>query len=200
MMQCGLFVTAGSLRATPVQGIFTHFIRAEDPDMTSGRLDEELRRMNTIAGQITPRCLVLFNESFAGTNEREGSEIGYQITRALLDAQIRVLFVTHRYGFADRFRRENPAGTLFLRAERGPDGHRNYQLAVNDPLPTSYGEDLYNRLGGWLDEDKALTVPESFLSGQNEQWWRAPIPRCRSRPDASFSGPGRPRSARSWPR
>ena len=86
MMQCGLFVTAGSYRADVTRGIFTHFIREEDPGMTSGRLDDELRRMSAIAGQIRPHCLMLFNESFAGTNEREGSEIGYQVVRALLDA------------------------------------------------------------------------------------------------------------------
>jgi hypothetical protein len=158
MMQCGLFVTAASFRAVPVQRIFTHFIREEDPGMSSGRLDEELSRMSTIAGQITPHCLMLFNESFAGTNEREGSEIGYQVTRALLDADIRVFFVSHRFAFADRFRRErfrpeDGGSTLFLRAGRGPDGHRNYKLTVRVPLPTSYGEDLYHRLGGWLEED-----------------------------------------------
>jgi MutS domain V len=158
MMQCGLFVTAGSFRAAPVPRIFTHFIREEDPGMTSGRLDEELTRMNTIAGQITPYCLMLFNESFAGTNEREGSEIGYQVTRALLDAGVRVFFVSHRFAFADRFRRENPGSALFLRAGRRPDGHRNYKLTVSDPLPTSYGEDLYTRLGGWLDEDGTATA------------------------------------------
>jgi hypothetical protein len=155
MMQCGLFVTAASFRAAPVPRIFTHFIREEDPAMTSGRLDEELTRMSTIAGQITPHCLMLFNESFAGTSEREGSEIGYQVTRALLDAGIRVFFVSHRFAFADRFRRENAGSTLFLRAGRGPDGHRNFKLTASDPLPASYGEDLYYRLGGWLDEDNA---------------------------------------------
>jgi hypothetical protein len=30
------------------------------------------------------------------------------------------------------------------------------KLTANAPLPASYGEDLYYRLGGWLDEDKAL--------------------------------------------
>ena len=39
MMQCGLFVTAGSYRANVTRGIFTHFIREEDAGMTSGRLD-----------------------------------------------------------------------------------------------------------------------------------------------------------------
>jgi MutS domain V len=156
MMQCGLFVTAQSYQANAAPGTFTHFIRQEDPDMTSGRLDDELRRMSAIADQIRPYCLMLFNESFAGTNEREGSEIGYQVVRALLDAQVKVFFVTHRFDFAERFRRQSAPPTLFLRAQRRPDGSRNYKLAVKDPLPTSFGEDLYYQLGGWLDEDKAL--------------------------------------------
>ena len=86
--------------------------------MTSGRLDDELRRMSGIAGQLTPRSLILFNESFAGTNEHEGSEIGYQIVRALLDADVRIFFVTHRFSFADRIRRQPVRSSLFLRAER----------------------------------------------------------------------------------
>ena len=81
MMQCRLFVTARSYRANVTRGIFTHFIREEDAGMTSGRLDDELRRMSAIAGQIEPHCLMLFNESFAGTNECEGSEIGWRRTR-----------------------------------------------------------------------------------------------------------------------
>jgi len=153
MMQCGLFVTAASYRADTAHGIFTHFIREEDPGMTSGRLDDELRRMSATADQIGPHCIMLFNESFAGTNEREGSEIGYQVARALLDEQVKVFFVTHRFEFAERFHREHPRAALFLRAERGPDGHRNYKLAVKEPLPTSFGEDLYYQLGGWLEED-----------------------------------------------
>jgi len=78
----------------------------------------------------------------------EGSEIGYQVVRALLDAQVKVFFVSHRFDFAERFHREYARSTLFLRAERQPDGRRNYKLAVKEPLPTSFGEDLYYRLGG----------------------------------------------------
>jgi hypothetical protein len=156
MMQCGLFVTAKSYQADVACGIFTHFIREEDSSMTSGRLDDELKRMSAIAGQAGPHALILFNESFAGTNEREGAEIGYQVVRALLEAQIRVFFVTHRYALADRFHSEHPQVTLFLRAERQPDGRRNYKLSVKDPLPTSFGEDIYYRLGGWLEEDRSF--------------------------------------------
>jgi len=157
MMQCGLFVTAQAYRASVASEIFTHFTREEDSDMTSGRLDDELRRMSVIASRLTPHSLMLFNESFAGTNEHEGSEIGYQIVRALLDADVKVCFVTHRFSFADRFRRQHARSSLFLRAERLADGRRTYKLAVKDPLPTSHGEDLYYRLGRWLDEDEVPT-------------------------------------------
>jgi hypothetical protein len=169
MMQCGLFVTAQSYRASVSRGVFTHFIREEDAGMTSGRLDEELRRMSAIADQIKPHCLMLFNESFAGTNEREGSEIGRQVVRALLDEQVRVFFVTHRFDFAESFRRQQAGSTLFLRAERQPDGRRDYKLLVNEPLPTSFGEDLYYRLGGWLDEDIAFPPAVAGATSNGDQ-------------------------------
>lgn len=152
MMQCGMFVVADTYRASVCRGLFTHFIREEDATMTSGRLDEELARMSTIADQITPGCLVLFNESFAATNEREGSEIARQVVRALLETGTRVVYVTHLYDFAQSFLRERFASTLFLRAERELGGRRSFKLVVAEPLPTSFGEDLYLRLGGWLGE------------------------------------------------
>jgi hypothetical protein len=176
MMQCGLFVTARSYRANVASGVFTHFIRQEDASMASGRLDDELRRMSAIADHIGPHCLMLFNESFAGTNEREGSEIGYQVARALLDADIKVFFVTHRFDVADRFHRQQARSTLFLRAGRQPDGRRTYKLTVKEPLPTSYGEDLYWRLGAWLDEDEALTPAASTAAREGE-----PDPDSRAR-------------------
>ena len=64
-----------------------------------------------------------------------------------------MFFVTHRFEFAERYLRQHSGSALFLRAERGPGGRRNYKLTTREPLPTSYGEDLYYQLGGWLDED-----------------------------------------------
>jgi DNA mismatch repair ATPase MutS len=78
-----MFVTARSPQASVSQQVFTHFIREEDREMVSGRLDEELSRMSALADHIRPASLVLFNESFAATNEREGSEIGRQVVRVL---------------------------------------------------------------------------------------------------------------------
>ena len=149
MMQCGMFVTARSLRASLVRRVFTHFIREEDAEMISGRLDEELTRMSSIADHVSRHDLILFNESFAATNEREGSEIGRQIVRALLEDKGRIFFVSHQFDFAHSFYRQQPGTTLFLRAPRQPDGRRTYKLTPAEPLPTSYGQDIYHRIGGW---------------------------------------------------
>jgi hypothetical protein len=65
----------------------------------------------------------------------------------------------------DRFLREVSA-TVLLASLDDPDQIRyrqqvlaDYQLAVKDPLPTSFGEDLYHRLGGWLEEDRPSCGP-----------------------------------------
>jgi len=35
---------------------------------------------------------------------------------------------------------------VFLRAERRADGERTFKLREGEPLQTSFGEDLYNRI------------------------------------------------------
>jgi hypothetical protein len=35
---------------------------------------------------------------------------------------------------------------IFLRAERQADGARTFKLIEGEPLQTSFGEDLYNRI------------------------------------------------------
>lgn len=146
MMQAGMFTGAQSLRASVCDGIFTHYKREEDAAMEGGKLDEELSRMSAIAGQITRHSILVCNESFAATNEREGSQIARQVIRAMLREQIRVFFVTHMYDLAHSFHAENAVGALFLRAERRPDGQRTFRLIEGEPLPTSYGEDSYRRI------------------------------------------------------
>lgn len=80
--------------------IFTHFSRREDVAMNSGRLDEEMKRVNNIIDQITSNSLVLFNEPFASTTEAEGSMIAENIIMALHDYGIQVFIVTHLFLFA----------------------------------------------------------------------------------------------------
>jgi DNA mismatch repair ATPase MutS len=150
MLQCGMFVSASSYRASVRTAVFTHFGREEDASMRSGRLDDELRRMDAIVDAMSRDALVLFNESFAGTNEREGSEIGRQMVRALLERGVSVMFVTHQFDLAAGLASSMGETARFLRAERAPDGKPRFKLLVAGPLPTSFAVDVYRRIGGFV--------------------------------------------------
>lgn len=144
MLQCGLFVTADAFTASLRTGLFTHHRREEDRSMRSGKFDEELARMDAIAEAVRPGGIILFNESFAATNEREGSDVARQIVTALLDSGICVVFVTHMFEFARAFLDDDRV--CFLRAERGADGARSFRLQTAKPLAESFGRDLYERI------------------------------------------------------
>jgi len=154
MMQCGMFVTAESFSADICRSLFTHYKREEDATMTSGKFDEELARMSGIADTLTPDSLLLFNESFAATNEREGSEIARQIVHALLETRVKIFFVTHLYEFAHAFWEDKLDGALFLRAERQVNGQRTFKLLPGEPLETSFGVDLYKEIFDGASHDR----------------------------------------------
>lgn len=148
LMQAGVFVGAHTFQSSICEGVFTHFKREEDSTLERGKLDEELARMSDIVDHITPTSLLLCNESFAATNEREGSQIARQVIDAMLDANIKVVFVTHMFDLASGYHERSPSAALFLRAERGTEGARPYVLTEGPPLPTSYGADSYERIFG----------------------------------------------------
>lgn len=104
--------------------------------------------MSEIVDRIRPGCVLLCNESFAATNEREGSEIGRQVVCALVEAGVKVLLVTHLFDLASRLGADGAGRTLFLRAEREGDGRRTFKVREGEPLPTSDGEDSYRRIFG----------------------------------------------------
>lgn len=116
--------------------------------MESGKLDEELARMNEITVHITPHSLILFNESFAATNDREGSEISRQVVTALVEAGCKIYAVTHLYGFAHQMFESARNHAVFLRTERGDKGQRPFRILPGEPLATSYGGDLYHEVFG----------------------------------------------------
>lgn len=141
MAQCGMFVAANQMSVPIRLGIFSHFKKEEDAAMRSGKLDEELARMDEIAEHLDEGSMVLFNESFAATNEREGSEICRQITMALHDNAIEVFSVTHLYTYATAFLRID--GVQYLKAQRLDTGARSFRIVPGEPEKTAFGDDLY---------------------------------------------------------
>jgi hypothetical protein len=153
MMQSGMFVAATRYHGNICSEVFTHFGRREDQTMESGKLDEELRRCASIVDGLQKNGLVLFNESFASTNEREGSEVARQITQALVESHIQVVFVTHLVTFANQWQDSAAPWVQCLRAERRDDGVRTFKIVEGAPLSTSFGRDVYRKIFGELGEE-----------------------------------------------
>lgn len=146
MMQSGMFVPATRFCGNLYQNIYTHFTRREDTTMNSGRLDEELKRMDRIVKTVTKDSMLLLNESFATTTEKEGSVIAMDIISALYECGITVGMVTHLLQFASDLYKKQPKHAAFLSAERKEDGTRTFHMICKEPENTSFGLDLYNEI------------------------------------------------------
>ena len=102
--------------------------------------------MNEIVEHLNESSLMLFNESFSATNEREGSEICRQITQAIIEHGIEVFSVTHLFTYAAAF--FGSSQTQFLRAQRLENNERTYRIIPGEPLETAFGMDLYEKIFG----------------------------------------------------
>lgn len=148
MMQCGMPVCAKAFVSGIFPHLFTHFTRREDSAMNSGRLDEELGRIDGIIRHLGDGSMVLLNESFATTTEEEGSGIADDVIRAMLEAGVKVLTVTHLLAFARKMYERQLPEAAFLTAQRKEDGTRTFKMIVGAPELTSFGLDLYDELIG----------------------------------------------------
>ena len=144
MTQCGMFTSGDSFVAPVRLNIFSHFRKEEHTDMNHGKFDEELTRLDRITDRLTKDSLIIFNEAFAATNEREGSEICRQVIRALVESGVEVFTVTHLYSYAAS-ELDNPEA-VFLRAERLENGERTFRIVPGEPFVTAFGEDLYKKI------------------------------------------------------
>ncbi|MBH1939797.1 hypothetical protein I5677_02675 [Mobilitalea sibirica] len=153
LMQSGMFVPAEYYCNCIYDGIFTHFTRREDTAMNSGKLDEELNRISRILDNITPNSMLLLNESFATTTEREGSQIASDVVNALYENGTNVLMVTHLFEFTKAMYEKRPEKSMFLSAERLADGTRTFRIIEKEPERTSYGLDLYKDIIGEYDSN-----------------------------------------------
>lgn len=143
MMQAGMFVLAEEFAADVRDGVFTHFVGDEDHTLSYGKLADELVRMNAVIDRIGPHGMLLCNEAFASTGERDAGRLAGPLLRALTEAGVKVVFVTHLHDYARTRHAEAHPGDLFLRAERRPDGTRTHRIVPGPPEPGGHGYDLW---------------------------------------------------------
>ncbi|MFC4372947.1 DNA mismatch repair protein [Nocardia halotolerans] len=148
MMQAGMFVIADSFEADVRDGVFTHFVTDEDRTMSHGKLVDELARMSRAVDRMRPNSVLLCNESFSSTSERDAAKIIAPLVDALLGSGVAVILVTHLYEYAHQRYQFGNTTDLFLRADHLSDGTRTFRFAPAPPGPTSHANDVFERVFG----------------------------------------------------
>ncbi|MHB1483531.1 MAG: MutS-related protein [Saccharofermentanales bacterium] len=95
--QSGLPVGANKYASAIFYNFISHFPKDEDETMSFGKLAEELTRIRKDFPMMADNALVLLNESFASTTEKEGCEIAIDFMKALSLTNSKLIFVTHIY-------------------------------------------------------------------------------------------------------
>lgn len=144
LLQAGMFVPALAFGSAIAPTVHTHFRRREDDQLSSGKLEEELVRMSEIVDRCRPGDLLLMNESFASTDEIEGTYLATEVIDALRTHGVRVAIVTHFHRLAQHYRDRGDA--TFLAAERRDDGRRTYRIVPGVPGTTSHALDIYREI------------------------------------------------------
>ena len=117
LAQNGFPVPAEEYVCPVFNSFITHFPRDEDENLNYGKLAEELSRFRRYVPRMADKALILMNESFATTTEREGAEIAADTLRALSIVKPYLFFVTHNITL-DLMRNQNERSKLQIPAMR----------------------------------------------------------------------------------
>ncbi len=147
MFQAGMFVGAEEYESSISNDMYTHFRKDEDANMNSGKLDDELKRFSSIVDMLQENTMLMCNESFSSTNEKEGTEIAIPIIDALIESNVKVFIVTHFYSIPKYYQNKKKGNNIvILQPERKEDTTRSFMMIETKLCETSYALDLYNEL------------------------------------------------------
>ena len=153
MMQLGMFVPADTAEISIADGIFTHFPTGADDTIDKGRLGEECARLRDIFEEVTPRSLVLLDESLSSTGAFEASYIAAEVLAGFSRVGCRCLFSTHLHELAaeiDRInaRTEEEGGVKIDTLVAGIEsGKRSFKIVRTKPDGKSYARDIADKYG-----------------------------------------------------
>lgn len=158
LAQLGLPVPASYAKLSAVDGIFTHFPTGAEDTIDKGRLGEECARLDEIFEEITPRSLVLLDESLSSTGSYEASYIASEILSGLSVAGCRGIFSTHLHELGMMIDDINEK-TKIQGGERIDtlvagisDGERSFKIFRQKPDGKSYARDIASKYGISFDK------------------------------------------------
>lgn len=158
MCALGMPVCAESAVISPADKVFCHFPGNSEDTINKGRLGEECQRLEEIVGKVTPRSIVLMDESLSSTGSEEAGYIAEALLVGFCTAGCRTLFSTHLHSAASRLGEINKKSaelggvkcdSLVAEIE---NGRRTFRLKREAPDGRSYAGDVARKYGLTLEE------------------------------------------------
>ncbi|MEF3303011.1 MutS-related protein [Paenibacillus sp. GYB003] len=157
LFQAGVFVPGTDARISPVDGLFAHFSEEEKPNILSGRLAEESRRLAEIFAGATRHSLILLNESLSSTSSRDSLHLAKDVVKGMRVLGCRAVYATHLLELAagaDAVNAEVPGDSLLISMVAGVEretaeeiaassaAKRTYKIKPGPPNEVSYAKDI----------------------------------------------------------
>ncbi|MCL2813186.1 MAG: hypothetical protein FWD23_01155 [Oscillospiraceae bacterium] len=100
----GLPVPAIRARLGLFANLYTHFQRYDEDLKNEGQLDTELAEMEKIVYSADQNSIILMNESFSSTGQKDAKQIACDVLSALSRVGAKVIYVTHITDMRERLR------------------------------------------------------------------------------------------------
>jgi len=145
----GAPVFAGGAEMSVGLNIHSHFTVNETHLKESGRLQDELNRLNKVIENCDNFSFVILNETFAGTNSIKALTLFEDFLHSVKKIDFRCVYVTHFHNIA--FSVEDKAAAeqeLYKRCDNliavmdNDSGVRTYKILPVKPSDTSYSKDI----------------------------------------------------------
>ncbi|MCL1792644.1 MAG: hypothetical protein FWG34_02120 [Oscillospiraceae bacterium] len=108
--RAGLPVPAAKARLSLFKNLYTHFQRYDEDLKNEGQLDTELAEMEKIVYSADSDSMILMNESFSSTGQKDAKQIACDVLSALGQIGAKTIYVTHLTDMRERLRESGNIG------------------------------------------------------------------------------------------
>lgn len=146
----GLFVTADEYEGYLFDTIFTHFPADENETLDYGRLGEEAVRVQNIVKSVTPKTLVLLNETYSSTSAEDGVYMASDLIHVLKHKNVPMIFNTHLHELAYKIEEMNQwdgASDVVSISMEIIDNKNTFRLLRKVPEKNSYARNVALKYG-----------------------------------------------------
>ena len=132
--RAGLPVPAEKARLSLFKNLYTHFQRYDEDLKNEGQLDTELAEMEKIVYSADRNSLILMNESFSSTGQKDAKQIACDVLSALCHVGAKVIYVTHITDMRERLREAGHIGEFekeninLYKTGRKEDGSPSFKM------------------------------------------------------------------------